>query len=72
MQAEQAENNRVVETLMDPANKLENVSKDEFAKMLKRDGVFDEVANRVFTLWADKNQRMNEEYPLMVRMETSI
>ena len=57
---------------MDPKNKFDNVTKEEFQALLDDDLVFDDVSNRVFALHDTRNKRMNEQYPLMIKLETSL
>ena len=57
---------------MDPKNNLDHMNKDEFIEILKCDAVFDEVANRVFSLHNERNKKLNSEYPLMVKLETNV
>lgn len=40
---------------MDPNNDLNHMNKEEFAQLLKRDNVFDDVANRLFNLHNERN-----------------
>lgn len=39
---------------------------------MDRDNVFEGVANKIFVLHNIRNAKMNEQYPLMVKMETSL
>ena len=58
--------------LMDPKNTLEHLNKEEFSKLLMIENVFDDVANRVFNLHNEHNKKLNEQYPLMIKLETSV
>ena len=58
--------------LMDPANTLEHLNKEEFSKLLMIENVFDDVANRVFNLHNERNKKLNAQYPLMIKLETTV
>ena len=57
---------------MNPSNNLEHLNKEEFSKLLAIENVFDDVANRIFNLHNVHNKKLNEQYPLMIKLETSV
>ena len=72
IRAEQNANVKIVNQLMDSENNLDHMNKEEFADILKNDTVFDDIANKVYTLHNERNKKLNLEYPLMVKLETNV
>ena len=69
---ERKENIRIVNLLMDPNNDLVEMNKEVFTQYLKRDTVFDDIANQIYNLHNDRNQKLNAQYPLMIKLHTNV
>ena len=69
---ERERNRQTADMLMDPSNNLEHLNKEEFSQLLAIENVFDDVANRIFNIHNENNKKLNEQYPLMIRLETTI
>ena len=57
---------------MDPKNDLKDITRDEFTNMMQIEPVIDELAQQIFELHNAKNQALNEEFPLMVKLNTTL
>ena len=57
---------------MDPASRIEEMNRNQFDELIESEAVLEEVANRIFAVHSERNERINEQNPLAVKMETKI
>ena len=58
--------------LLSPGDDVANMPKDEFSELLRKEEVFDSVANEIFETHDDRNKKMNDKNPLMIPMGTTV
>lgn len=56
---------------MDPKSLVEKIPRAKFDDLIENEAIFEEVSSLIYNLHVERNQKVNEQNPLSVKMETT-